>query len=150
MNASSTPSCCSGSAACGLSSPTSSAPASGSSSACTSGFTARERRVLEALRPFLGADTEGLYAAHGRSLHRFLRFARDSSLPGCTQLLCGLRLARELLAKELRAGKAFRLLCGVSDTSSCTSRGRRTRASWSCSSMRGTCCWSLRTCFAGP
>ena len=86
-----------------------------SSSSMPSVFTARELQVLDALRPFLGADTEGLYAAQGRSLHRLVCFARDSSLPGCAQLLCGLRLARELLAEELRPGKAFQSLYAVSD-----------------------------------
>ncbi len=86
-----------------------------SSSSMPSVFTARELQVLDALRPFLGADTEGLYAAQGRSLHRLVCFARDSSLPGCAQLLCGLRLARELLAEELRPGEAFRSLYAVSD-----------------------------------
>lgn len=86
-----------------------------SSSSMPSAFTARELQVLDALRPFLGADTEGLYAAQGRSLHRLVCFARDSSLPGCAQLLCGLRLARELLAEELRPGEAFRSLYAVSD-----------------------------------
>ncbi|MBB4225545.1 RadC family protein [Variovorax guangxiensis] len=86
-----------------------------SSSSMPCVFTARELQVLDALRPFLGADTEGLYAAQGRSLHRLVCFARDSSLPGCAQLLCGLRLARELLAEELRPGEAFRSLYAVSD-----------------------------------
>ncbi|RTQ33061.1 DNA repair protein RadC [Variovorax gossypii] len=80
-----------------------------------SAFTVRELQVLDALRPFLGAEAEGLYAAQGRSLHKLVCFARDSSLPGCAQLLCGLRLARELLAEELRPGEAFRSLYAVSD-----------------------------------
>ena len=115
MNASSTSFGCSSSAACGLSSPSSSICASGSSSDSSSGVTARERSVLEALRPFLGADAEALYTAQGRSLHRLVCFARDSSLPGCAQLLCGLRLARELLAEELRARESFHSLRAVSD-----------------------------------
>lgn len=86
-----------------------------SSSSMPCVFTAHELQVLDALRPFLGADTEGLYAAQSRSLHRLVCFARDSSLPGCAQLLCGLRLARELLAEELRPGEAFRSLYAVSD-----------------------------------
>ncbi|WP_285414565.1 DNA repair protein RadC [Variovorax sp. efr-133-TYG-130] len=93
--------------------------ASGSSSlssASSSGvFTARELGVLDALRPFLGAEAEGLYTAQGRSLHKLVCFAQGSSLPGCAQLLCGLRLARELLAEELRPGEAFRSLSAVSD-----------------------------------
>ncbi|WP_198086259.1 JAB domain-containing protein [Variovorax sp. E3] len=79
------------------------------------GFTAREQCVLEALRPFLGADAQGLYEAQGRSLHKLICFARDSSLPGCVQLLCGLRLARELLAEELRPSETFRSTYAVFD-----------------------------------
>jgi hypothetical protein len=78
-------------------------------------WSVRERSVLAALRPFLGADAEVLYEAQGRSLHKLVCFARDSSLPGCAQLLCGLRLARELLAEELRPGEAFRSMYAVSD-----------------------------------
>ena len=78
-------------------------------------FTARERQVLEALRPFLGGQTEALYVAHDRSLHKLVGFARDASLPGCAQLLCGLRLARELLAEELRPSETFRSVYAVSD-----------------------------------
>lgn len=75
----------------------------------------RELSVLAALRPFLGADAEVLYEAQGRSLHKLVCFARDSSLPGCVQLMSGLRLARELLAEELRPGEAFRSTYAVSD-----------------------------------
>ena len=78
-------------------------------------WSVRERSVLAALRPFLGADAEVLYEAQGRSLHRLICFVRDSSLPGCAQLMCGLRLARELLAEELRPGEAFRSMYAVSD-----------------------------------
>ena len=80
-----------------------------------SNWSVRERSVLAALRPFLGADAEVLYEAQDRSLHKLVCFARDSSLPGCAQLLCGLRLARELLAEELRPGEAFRSMYAVSD-----------------------------------
>jgi DNA repair protein RadC len=99
----------------------SSVAAAGSSAVCSdlttspSAMTARERSVLVSLRPFLGADAEVLYEAQGRSLHKLVCFARDSSLPGCTQLLCGLRLARELLAEELRPAEAFRSAYAVSD-----------------------------------
>lgn len=100
----------------GLSSPSSSFSSFAASAApAAASFTARELVVLDALRPFLGADAEGLYAAQGRSLHKLVCFARDSSLPGCAQLLCGLRLARELLAEESRPGEAFRSLHAVSD-----------------------------------
>jgi len=78
-------------------------------------FTARELGVLDTLRAFLGADAEVLYAAQDRSLYKLVCFARDSSLPGCAQLLRGLRLARELLAEELRPGETLRSLYAVSD-----------------------------------
>ncbi|KQW60305.1 hypothetical protein ASC92_27700 [Variovorax sp. Root411] len=67
-----------------------------SSSSFTSpvSFTPREVGILEALRPFLGADAEVLYGAHGRSLHRLVCHARDASTVGCLQLMSGLRLAR--------------------------------------------------------
>ena len=97
----------------GSSSPDACASSSGASS--PSVLSVRELGVLAALRPFLGADAEVLYEAQGRSLHKMVCFARDSSLPGCAQLLCGLRLARELLAEELRPGEAFRSLYAVSD-----------------------------------
>ncbi|OAK66540.1 hypothetical protein A3K87_07210 [Variovorax paradoxus] len=95
--------------------PSASGSSSLSSAASSGVFTARELGVLDALRPFLGAEAEGLYTAQGRSLHKLVCFAQDSSLPGCAQLLCGLRLARELLAEELRPGEAFRSLSAVSD-----------------------------------
>lgn len=95
--------------------PSASGPSSLSSASSSGVFTARELGVLDALRPFLGAEAEGLYTAHGRSLHQLVCFAQGSSLPGCAQLLCGLRLARELLAEELRPGEAFRSLSAVSD-----------------------------------
>lgn len=71
--------------------------------------------MLEALRPILGAAAEVLCEAQGRSLHKLDCFARDSSLPGCVQLLCGLRLARQMLAEELRPGEAFRSMDAGSD-----------------------------------
>jgi hypothetical protein len=42
----------------------------------------RERSVLAALRPFLGADAEVLFEAQGRSLHKLICFARDSPRRG--------------------------------------------------------------------
>ncbi|SFQ29732.1 hypothetical protein SAMN05216567_113122 [Variovorax sp. OK605] len=51
-------------------------------------LTARGLRVLEALRRFRGADAEVLCEARDRSLHKLILFARTSSLPGCSQLLC--------------------------------------------------------------
>ncbi|MDQ0570013.1 hypothetical protein QFZ42_001847 [Variovorax paradoxus] len=50
-------------------------------------LSARDLRVLEALRPFLGAEAEALFEAHGRSLHRLVGFARDTSGIGWLQML---------------------------------------------------------------
>jgi len=78
-------------------------------------FTARERQVLEALRPFLGGQAEALYAAHDRSLHKSWWASHAMRRCRGAQLLCGLRLARELLAEELRVGEAFHSVYAVSD-----------------------------------
>ncbi len=48
-----------------------------------------------------------LYEAHGRSLHRLVGAARETSLPGGESLLCGLRLARALLIEEMLPGETF-------------------------------------------
>lgn len=70
-------------------------------------FTAQQRRIVEALRPILGAEADALYEANGRSLRKLAYFARDSSLPCCQQLVTGLALAQELLVEELTAGSVF-------------------------------------------
>ncbi|NDZ17202.1 hypothetical protein [Variovorax sp. WS11] len=46
-------------------------------------LTAQQRRIVDALRPILGAEADALYEANGRSLHRLTGFARDSSMPCC-------------------------------------------------------------------
>ncbi|MDP9896330.1 DNA repair protein RadC [Variovorax boronicumulans] len=104
------------------------ASSSPSSSSCSSSFmssssageaagmlSSRDLRVLEALRPFLGAEAEALFEVHGRSLHRLIGFARDTSGIGWLQMLSGLRLARELLMEDLRPSQVFRSAYAVSD-----------------------------------
>lgn len=94
----------------------SSIPTSSSSSAGEAGaLSSRDLRVLEALRPFLGAEAEALFEANGRSLHRLIGVARDASGIGWLQMRSGLRLARELLMEDLRPSQAFRSACAVSD-----------------------------------
>jgi len=78
-------------------------------------FTAQQRRVVDALRPILGAEADALYEAHGRSLHKLAGFARDSSLPGCRRLATSLALAQELLAEEMTAGPVFDSPAAVRD-----------------------------------
>ena len=72
-------------------------------------------RVLDALRPILGAQAQALYEAHGRSLQKLAGFARDSSLPGCRRLVTSLTLAQELLAEELIAAPVFDAPTAVAD-----------------------------------
>lgn len=78
-------------------------------------LSSRDLRVLEALRPFLGAQAEALFEAHGRSLHRLIGAARDGSGIGYLQMRSGLCLARELLMEDLRPSQSFRCACAVSD-----------------------------------
>ena len=70
-------------------------------------FTVQQRRIVDALRPFFGAEADTLYEANGRSLRKLAYFARGSSLPCCQQLVTGLALAQELLVEELSAGSVF-------------------------------------------
>ena len=93
----------------------SSSSTSSSSAGQADALSSRDLRVLEALRPFLGADAEALFEAHGRSLHRLIGVARDASGIGWLQLRSGLRLARELLMEDLRPSQAFRCADAVSD-----------------------------------
>lgn len=106
----------------------SSSPSSSSSTSCSSSFmssssvgeaagalSSRDLRVLQALRPFVGVEAEALFEVHGRSLHRLIGFARDTSGIGWLQMLAGLRLARELLMEDLRPSQAFRSAYAVSD-----------------------------------
>lgn len=76
---------------------------------------AQQRRIVEALRPILGAEADTLYEAHGRSLHKLAGFARDSSLPCCRRLATSLALAQALLAEEMTAAPVFDSPAAVSD-----------------------------------
>jgi DNA repair protein RadC len=78
-------------------------------------LTAQQRRIVDALRPILGAEAEALYEAHGRSLHKLAGFARDSSMPSCQRFATSLALAQELLAEEMTAGPVFDSPTAVSD-----------------------------------
>lgn len=78
-------------------------------------LTAQQRRVVDALRPVLGAEAQALYEANGRSLHKLAGFARDSSMPCCRRLVTSLALAQELLAEELTAAPVFDSPTAVSD-----------------------------------
>jgi DNA repair protein RadC len=73
----------------------------------SSDFTVRQQRIVDALRPFFGADADTLYEAHGRSLQKLIHFARQSMLPSCHRLATGLALAQELLVEELTARSAL-------------------------------------------
>jgi DNA repair protein RadC len=81
----------------------------------TASLTEQQRRSVDVLRPFLGADADALYEANGRSLRKLAYFARDSSLPCCQQLVTGLALAQELLVEELTASSVFDSPTAVAD-----------------------------------
>ena len=98
-----------------ISSSLSSSLSTSSAGEAGSALTPRDLRVLEALRPFLGAEAEALFEAHGRSLHRLIGVARDASGIGWLQMRSGLRLARELLMEDVRPSQAFRSAYAVSD-----------------------------------
>jgi DNA repair protein RadC len=78
-------------------------------------FNARQRRIVDALRPILGEEADALYEAHGRSLHKLAGFARDSSMPCCRRLVTSLALAQELLAEEMTTAPVFDSPTAVSD-----------------------------------
>ena len=73
----------------------------------SSDLTARQQRIVDALRPFFGPNADSLYEAHGRSLQKLTGFARRSALPGCHRLVTGLALAQELLVEELTSRSVF-------------------------------------------
>lgn len=73
----------------------------------SSDLSVRQQRIVDALRPLLGLEAEALYEAHGRSLHSLTYFARQSQLPGCHRLVCGVALAQELLVEELMTRPVF-------------------------------------------
>lgn len=70
-------------------------------------LTVRQQRIVDALRPFFGAEADALYEANGRSLHKLTYFARQSSLPSFHRLVTGLALAQELLVEELTSRSVF-------------------------------------------
>ena len=78
-------------------------------------YTREQLRALQALRPVLGARAAVIYEAHGRSLHKVVGFARDSSRPGCRRLVTGLALAQALLAEQLRSRCVFTSPAAVKD-----------------------------------
>lgn len=78
-------------------------------------LTSEQRRIVDVLRPILGAKADALYEAHGRSLHKLAGFARDSSTPGCRRLATSLALAQALLAEEMTTGPVFDSPAAVSD-----------------------------------
>ena len=73
----------------------------------SSELTVRQQRIVDALRPFFGAEADALYEAHGRSLLRLTYFARQSNLPSFHRLTTGLALAQELIVEELGGGSVF-------------------------------------------
>ena len=81
----------------------------------SSDLTVRQQRIVDALRPFFGADTDALYEAHGRSLQKLTYFARQSTSPSFHRLVTGLALAQELLVEELTSRSVFDSPRTVSD-----------------------------------
>lgn len=73
----------------------------------SSDLSVRQQRIVEALRPFFGADADALYESNGRSLQKLTHFARQSTLPACHRLVTGLALAQELLVEELASRSVF-------------------------------------------
>ncbi|MFM9428010.1 DNA repair protein RadC [Variovorax sp. GrIS 2.14] len=81
----------------------------------SSELTVRQQRIVDALRPFFGAEADALYEAHGRSLQKLTYFARQSMLPSCHRLVTGLVLAQELLVEEMTSRSVFDSPTSVSD-----------------------------------
>ena len=81
----------------------------------SSELTVRQQRIVDALRPFFGAEADALYEAHGRSLQKLTYFARHSMLPSCHRLVTGLALAQELLVEEMTTRSVFDSPTSVSD-----------------------------------
>ena len=73
----------------------------------SSELTVRQQRIVDALRPFFGAEADALYEANDRSLLKLTYFARQSSLPSFHRLVTGLALAQELLVEELASRSVF-------------------------------------------
>ncbi|WP_444813341.1 JAB domain-containing protein [Variovorax saccharolyticus] len=78
-------------------------------------LTVRQQRIVDALRPFFGAEADALYEAHDRSLMKLTYFARQSGLPNFHRLATGLALAQELLAEELTQRSVFHSPQAVTD-----------------------------------
>lgn len=85
------------------------------SSAVPSDLSIRQQRIVDALRPFLGAQADAVYEANGRSLLKLAYSARQSSLPGFHKLATGLALAQELLCEELTDRSVFDSPTAVAD-----------------------------------
>jgi DNA repair protein RadC len=81
----------------------------------SSELTVRQQRIIDALRPFFGAEADALYEANDRSLMKLAYFARQSSLPSCHRLVTGLALAQELLVEELACRSVFASPKAVTD-----------------------------------
>ena len=72
-----------------------------------SSYTARQQRIVDALRVLMGDRAAAVYEAHDRSLSKLAGYARDAHLPDCQCLVTGLQLAQELLAEEMIARPVF-------------------------------------------
>ena len=84
-------------------------------SAASSGLSVRQQRIVDALRPFFGAEADALYEANGRSLQKLAYSARQSALPSFHRLATGLALAQELLCEELTTRSVFDTPTAVAD-----------------------------------
>ncbi|MEJ8859967.1 DNA repair protein RadC [Variovorax robiniae] len=88
---------------------------SSTSAASSPELNARQQRIVDALRPFFGAEADALYEANGRSLQKLAYSARQSALPGFHRLATGLALAQELLCEELTTRPVFETPTAVAD-----------------------------------
>ncbi|WP_213956794.1 MULTISPECIES: DNA repair protein RadC [unclassified Variovorax] len=86
-----------------------------STSSASSDLSVRQQRIVDALRPFFGAEADALYEANGRSLQKLAYSARQSGLPNFHRLATGLALAQELLCEELTTRSVFDTPTAVAD-----------------------------------
>jgi DNA repair protein RadC len=86
-----------------------------STSPASSDLSIRQQRIVDALRPFFGAEADALYEANGRSLQKLAYSARQSVLPSFHRLATGLALAQELLCEELTTRSVFDTPTAVAD-----------------------------------
>jgi len=86
-----------------------------SASSASSDLSVRQQRIIDALRPFFGAEADALYEANGRSLQKLAYSARQSTLPSFHRLATGLALAQELLCEELTTRPVFDSPTAVAD-----------------------------------